>query len=151
MIAFVSLMIACIALFYAVRASNISKNAADAALTSDLIGLKLKANDSLTEIDRSFQVLQRNCNQTRADWDRHIRKHIPPLGPPSSRMPEQLSYISKVERNGTVLLQNAKQNLAGIEELNTTQLACKLAEIRTTAIEIEGLVAQLEGPPNYFN
>ncbi len=146
-IALASLMIACIALFYAVRGSNTSKNAADAARASDLTDLMIRAKDSLIEVDRSFHVLQRSCNQTRADWNRYTRKHVPPLSAPSAT----IDRTRKVERDGEVLLRNAKQRLAGIEELNTTQLARGLVEIKTAAIQIEGLVAQLEGPPNYFD
>lgn len=143
----VSVGVAIGALLYARRAYHLSKEGAEAAKSSELINLRIKAKSGLIEVERSLQKL-RSANRTvRLAWDHYERKHIPTLGSFNHR-PEELTSNANVEHQGIAILQKVNKRFADIDTMKADQLEIGFRETRHAALRIESLIDHLEHPPH---
>jgi len=146
----ISILIAAVALIYAALAFRASKQAIKATKESNVAALRVKVQEGISEVERSFLVLQESCLHTRREWESHASRHYPVLGSSFSNSifsePDETVHISKIERTGSKVF---RELLSSVPEPNASapaELHQFIERARCASTRIERLKLGLELP-----
>lgn len=140
-----SLVITVAALIYAALAFRVAKQAIDIAKASDLLALKMKAQDGRAKVVRSFTSLQSACRDVLDKWDVHHQNHFPRLGSHDLRN-QDTDHIAQVEREGRELLKPLIVNQATLRAMKPNELEDYIEQTEAVAQRIDKLGFRLASP-----
>ena len=146
----ISILISAGALLYAALAFRTSKQAIKAARDSDITALKVKAQDCISDAERSMLSLQEACLQTRQKWDRHNARQFPKFGVNFGGSmlgePEDTRHIREIECKGLKMLEELLSLTPMPDALAPSDLHQFVARAQSTTTQIERLKLRLDGP-----
>jgi len=140
-----SLLMAVAALIYAARAFRVAKQAIEIAKESDLINLKMKAQDGRAKAERSFTSLQSACRNVRDKWEVHHQNHYPLFGHHDFRN-DDTDHIALVEREGRKLLKPLAISQVKMKTMKPDDLEVYIAQTEAVARQIDKLALRLHSP-----
>lgn len=140
-----SLVITVAALVYAALAFRVAKQAIDIAKASDLLALKMKAQDGRAKAERSFTSLQSACRDVHDRWDVHHQNHFPRLGNYDLRI-QDTNHIAQIEREGRELLKPLTVNQAALRAMKPNELEDYIEQSEAIARQIDKLGFRLRSP-----
>jgi hypothetical protein len=143
-----SLLISVAALIYAALAFRVARQAVGAAKESDLIALKMKAQDGRAKAERSFTSLQSACRNVRKKWDVHHQAHYPLFGHQNVRQ-EDTRHIIEIERKGQDLLKPLTLSQAALKTMKPAALEDYIEQTDVAARQIDKLGFRLSAPKQF--
>lgn len=142
----IAILIAAVALISAERAIRISKHALQVTQNSNLVALRLRVKEVISDAERSFLNLQTECQRTSEQWEHHHRKQRPLMSLSMFERPKEIQDVRAIERSGHTLLQGLMEEAPKLEADDEPQLERFIGLAKTKALQIERLRLRLESP-----
>ncbi|NJS40111.1 MAG: hypothetical protein HC783_15100 [Rhodobacteraceae bacterium] len=142
----IAILIAAAALISAERAIRISRHALLLTKGSNLVALRLRANEAISDAERSFINLQTECQKTRDQWESHHAKLHPPMSLGIFKKPKEIQNVWSIERSGSALLRQLAEESPTQEVEDEARLERFIGLAKATTLQIERLQVQLEFP-----
>ena len=120
--------------------------AASARSEADLMKLRLRANDAVSEVEKSFLALQVACENNRRNWKQYRDKHLAPLSSARFRRPRELEQVRAIEIEAYKLAESVRGEFSSIRKMSASELEEALHDTRHAALDISKLVRRLEEP-----
>lgn len=139
-----SVLLACVALFYAHLAYRSSVQNFAESREVQLTELRVQANEALANAVHSFMDLESKCRQSRVAWEQFEMLELPPLAPRVSafrRFPSD-----RTRHKGSSLLQDLQNRPGLIESMSAKELEAALHAARVASLKIMALAAEIEPP-----
>lgn len=143
-----SLLVSVAALAYAALALRAARQAIVIAKESDIVALRIKAQDEFFAAERSFHNLQAACHQTRGQWNRHLEKYYPVLGR-NFGQPTETRHIAELEKTGRGLLRKLKDATPHAATSDAAALESFIKQAQAAAMQIPRLAFDLEAPKSF--
>ena len=145
-----SILIAAVALVYAALAFHASKQAIKATKDANADTLRVKVQESISEAERSFLILQESCLLMRRKWDRHTSRHYPVLrssfGKSMFAELDETLHISAIEQTGAKVLRELLSSAPEPNASTPSELHQFIERASFASKQIERLKLGLEGP-----